>query len=67
METRILVEGMHCKHCVMAIEKSLTKLPLVSSVYVCLVEKEVRITHQGIEEKDLVEAILDAGYEVVVK
>lgn len=66
METITLkIENMMCKHCVMHVEKALTNIPGVSSVIVSLENKNAIITGNNLNKSQLIQAIVDAGYEVV--
>jgi copper chaperone len=64
LEKNILINGMNCNHCVMAVKKELSKLSLESSeVQIGSVKvsfDETKVTEQQIEE-----AIVEAGFEVV--
>ena len=68
MEKVVLnVAGMSCKHCKMAVEKSLQNLSGVSNAEVDLAANTVRIAYDTgkVNLDDLEKAITDAGYEVV--
>lgn len=60
---KLLIEGMTCQHCVMAVKKELSKLSLnIKSVQIGSAEiefDEEKVSHQQIKE-----AINEAGYEV---
>lgn len=58
------VEGMSCNHCKAAVEKALKNVAGVEAAEVDLAKKEVVVTGAAPREA-LVEAIEDAGYEVV--
>lgn len=58
------VEGMSCNHCKAAVEKALKDVAGVEAAQVDLAKKEVVVTGAAPKEA-LVEAIEDAGYEVV--
>ncbi len=63
----INVAGMSCKHCKMAVEKSLQSLSGVTNAEVDLVANIVKIAYDmgKVNLDDLEKAITDAGYEVV--
>lgn len=65
--TKILkVDGMTCGHCSGRVEKALSKIDGVNSVKVELSTKEVTIDmSKQIDEQTFVEAINEAGYEVI--
>ncbi|AXK49311.1 copper-translocating P-type ATPase [Aliarcobacter trophiarum LMG 25534] len=65
--TKILkVDGMSCGHCSGRVEKALSKIDGVDSVKVELSTKEVIINmSKDIEEQVFVDAISEAGYEVI--
>lgn len=66
MRKVILVEGMHCNHCKMAVEKVLTKLENVVSAEVNLEDKTATVEYEGaLENKKITEAITEEGFEVV--
>ncbi len=63
----INVAGMSCKHCKMAVEKSLQSLSGVSNAEVDLAANTVKISYDmgKVNLDDFEKAIADAGYEVV--
>ena len=63
-QTTLKVEGMSCNHCKEAVEKALKNIAGVENAEVDLAKKEVVVTGAAAKEA-LVEAIEDAGYEVV--
>ncbi len=67
MEKVFKVEGMSCMHCVMAIKKSVSKVPGVGDVDVTLEKRTVKATFDptlaGPEQ--IKKAIETAGYRVV--
>lgn len=68
MEQVVLnVEGMSCKHCKMAVEKSLQSLSGVTQAEVDLATNIVKISYEmgKLTLEDFEKAITDAGYEVV--
>lgn len=63
-ETIIKIEGMSCGHCKAAVEKALKAVTGVETAVVDLEKKQAVVTgnaHMGA----MVEAIEDAGYDVV--
>lgn len=65
MKKIITVEGMHCQHCQMSVEKALGQVNGVSSVKVDLNKKRAVVTFDEIEVSDdaLKDAITQAGFE----
>ena len=63
-ETKLKVAGMSCQHCVMAVKMELKKLPLDSyDVEIGLVD--VKYDETKVQEKEIENAIREAGYQVV--
>ncbi len=62
----LLVEGMSCNHCKVAVEKELLKVPGVSGASVDLTGKKASIDYDpAVATRDqLVKAVEDAGYNV---
>ncbi len=64
METRLyVVPGMHCGHCVAAVEEEVSAVPGVESVTVDLETKRVEVTGEALEDAAIRAAIEEAGYE----
>ena len=57
------VPGMHCDHCVAAVEQELSGVPGVESVEVDLESKLVVVTGDALEDEALRAAIDEAGYD----
>jgi copper chaperone len=66
MET-IKIEGMSCKHCVMAVKKAIESLNGVQSAEVDLEAKQaiVDFDEKKLKLEDIRAAIQEAGYETV--
>jgi copper chaperone len=63
MEKQFKIEGMSCNHCVMAVEKELEKLELVTkSVEIGLVK--VEFNPEQVNEEQIVDAIKEAGFKI---
>lgn len=58
------IDGMSCRHCVMAVEKELAKVGLEKSE-VEIGSAKVVYDENKVEENEIVEAINEAGYKVV--
>ena len=66
MKQVIKVEGMMCMHCVAHVQKALESLEGVEKVEVSLKDNEAIIFSKAeIKEKDIEQAISDAGYKLV--
>ena len=58
-------EGMSCGHCVMAVKKEISKLTDVFVDDVQVGSAKVRYDENKVTEKNIVEAIEEAGYKVI--
>jgi len=70
MEKEFDVSGMTCSSCVLHVEKSVTKLPGVSSVNVNLLTNSLRVTTvegQSLTDEAIIQAVEDAGYGASVR
>ncbi|HHV46144.1 MAG TPA: heavy-metal-associated domain-containing protein [Tissierellia bacterium] len=65
MKKVMLVEGMSCNHCVMAVTKALKEVNGVSNVNVDLGSKKVEVEGENLNDAKLKEAVEEAGYDVV--
>lgn len=65
MKKSIIIEGMSCNHCKMAVEKALSELDGISKVEVDLEGKKAIVYGENIVDEILKEIIEDAGYDVV--
>ena len=65
MKKTIKIDGMSCNHCVMSVEKKLSKLNL-NKVKVDIGSVEVEFDESKVNEKKIIEAIEEAGYQVVI-
>lgn len=64
METIIKVGGMTCRHCAMHVKQALLEVTDVLNVEVNLMEQKAIVTSKNaLNEKEISQAILDAGYE----
>ena len=57
------VPGMHCGHCMAAVDQELSAVSGVESVQVDLDSKLVVVVGEGLSDKTLRAAIEEAGYE----
>lgn len=61
----MLVEGMSCSHCSMAVTNALKELAGVTNVNVDLGSKKVEVEGENLVDDQLKEAVEEAGYDVV--
>ena len=59
------IEGMSCGHCVMAVKKELSKLQDVTVEDVQIGNAKVQYDETKVTEKNIEEAIQEAGYKVI--
>ena len=66
-EVKLNIEGMHCTGCSTRLEKVLNNVDGVESAKVSLEEKKANIKYDEtqVNEKELIEAIEDAGFKVI--
>ncbi len=57
------IDGMSCEHCVMAVQKSLSKLNL-QKTDIKIGFAEVEFDENKVDDKKIVDAIEEAGYSV---
>lgn len=65
MQTTLKVEGMTCGHCEKAVKGALEELQGVEKVDVHLDSGSVEVSHSGVLEGKMKEAIEEQGYDVV--
>ncbi|HSH36953.1 copper ion binding protein [Schnuerera sp.] len=65
MKKTMLVEGMSCNHCIMAVTNALKELDGVSNVDVDLENKKIEVLGDNLLEENLKEAVEEAGYDVI--
>ena len=64
MKKEFKVDGMSCNHCVMAVQKNLSKINLIK-FEVAIGSAKVEFDEKEIAEEVIIKAIEDAGYKVV--
>ena len=64
MKKEYNIEGMNCNHCVMSVEKQLSKLKL-NEFKVEISSLKVEYDETKIDEKVIIKAIEEAGYKVI--
>ena len=65
MKKIMLVEGMSCNHCVIAVTNALKEVEGVSNVDVNLDTKKVEVSGDNLVEEILRDTVEEAGYDVV--
>ena len=65
MKKIIIIEGMSCNHCVMAVKNALSEIKGVSNVYVELDNSRAVVEGENLIDEILKEGIEEAGYDVV--
>jgi len=64
MKTVIIIDGMSCQHCVMAVKKEIQKLE-IKNLEVKIGEALLEYDENKVSEKNIQQAIEDAGFVVV--
>jgi copper chaperone CopZ len=64
MKREFKIEGMSCNHCVMAVQKTLSKMNLIN-FEVIIGSVKVEFDENIITEREIIKAIEETGYEVV--
>ena len=63
MEKEILIEGMHCNHCVESVKNALSKIIGVSDVKVDLKKNIAVVDAENVDDTVLADAIEAIGFE----
>ena len=63
MKQKFYISGMTCSACSSHVKKSVSNLEGVISCEVSLLTNQMNVEFQGINEKDIIEAVLRAGYK----
>jgi len=66
MQTKLEIKGMTCGHCVGAVEKALSAVAGVDQVIDVSKDNESAIIEGDADQKALVQAVIDEGYEARV-
>lgn len=63
------IKGMHCASCVATIERSLKKVPGVSSATVNLATEKATVSYDGskVKDSDILSAVSNVGYEALLE
>ena len=65
MTKTISIEGMHCQHCVAAVNEALQAVPGVISVAVSLESNNAVVEGAGLDDAALKAAVEDTGFDVI--
>ena len=65
MKKTIIIEGMSCNHCVMAVKNVLSEIEGVSNVEVELDNNKAIVEGKNLLDNTLKEAVEEAGYDVI--
>ena len=61
----IFIGGMHCQHCVKAVNDALKALPGITSVTVSLEDNVATVSGAALDEVAIKTAIEDTGFDVI--
>ena len=61
----MVVSGMMCEHCTKRVSKALMSVDGVEKVGMDIGEKTATVNADDVSDEQLIEAVSDAGYEVV--
>jgi copper chaperone CopZ len=64
MKREFKIEGISCNHCVMAVQKILSKMTLIN-FEVIIGSVKVEFDENIITEREIIKAIEETGYEIV--
>ena len=64
MVKTIAIEGMHCQHCVQAVNEALAAVAGVTSVPVSLEQNNAVVNGENLDDAALKEAVEDMGFDV---
>jgi copper chaperone CopZ len=64
--TQLQITGMSCQACVSHVEQALRGVSGVAAVKVDLAAGKAEIQHQGASLSQMIEAVVEAGYEATV-
>ena len=65
MSITLKIDGMSCNHCVMAVQKNLSKIKLIK-FEVAIGLAKVEFDENEIKEEAIIKAIEEAGYKVII-
>lgn len=65
MTKTISIEGMHCQHCVAAVNEALQAVPGVTSVAVSLENNNAVVEGANLDDAALKAAVEDTGFDVI--
>ena len=61
----IFIGGMHCEHCVKAVNDALKAVPGITSVTVSLEDNVATVSGAALDEVAITTAIEDTGFDVI--
>ena len=61
----IFIGGMHCQHCVQAVNDALKALPGITSVTVSLEDNVATVSGPALDDAAIKAAIEDTGFDVI--
>ncbi len=61
----MIVAGMTCDHCVLAVREEVATVPGVTAVDVDLASGRLTVVGSGVSDEAITAAVAEAGYEVV--
>lgn len=64
MSITLKIDGMSCNHCVMAVQKNLSKINLIK-FEVAIGSAKVEFDENTISEEVIINAVEEAGYKVI--
>ncbi len=63
-DVRIQIDGMTCQHCVMRVKQAIESLPGIQDVTVEIGTASISFDASVIQQKEIEEAIVTAGYTI---
>ena len=64
MKKQFKVPGITCSHCVNKLQKFIDEVPGAKFISADIQSKSIEVEFQATDEQKIIEAILDAGFEV---
>ena len=63
-ELILKIDGMSCQHCVMRVKRAIESLDGVTDLTVEIGEAKMQFAESGIQQKDIENAVVKAGYKI---
>lgn len=63
-ELILKIDGMSCQHCVMRVKRAIESLDGVTDLKVEIGEAKMQLAESGIQQKDIENAVVKAGYKI---